>query len=84
MNFLYVLYPLQRDLFIYCIYYRIIQTVKDAVFRPLSYCFKETITIGFKLKASFARPPVSHLIKPDDIAKELSVSLFSFTGLFKD
>ena len=38
-----------------------------AVFKPLSYCFKETT--GFDVKASFARPPMSHLIKPGDITK---------------
>ena len=38
------------------------------VFKPLSYCFLEKI--GFDVKASFARPPVAHLIKPGDITKE--------------
>ena len=38
------------------------------VFKSLSYCFKETI--GFDVKASFARPPpsVSHLFKPGEKA----------------
>ena len=38
------------------------------IFKPLSYCFEETI--GFDVKASFARRPVSRLIKPSDITKE--------------
>ena len=38
------------------------------VFKPLSYCFEETI--GFDVKGSFARPPVLCLIKPDDVTKE--------------
>ena len=38
------------------------------VFKPLSYCFEETV--GFDVKAKFARPPVSRLIKPRDITKE--------------
>ena len=38
------------------------------VFKPLSHCFEETI--AFDVKASFAWPPVSCLIKPDDITKE--------------
>ena len=42
------------------------------IFKPLSYCFKETI--GFDVKASFASRPLSHLIRryktPDDITKE--------------
>ena len=38
------------------------------VFKPLSYCFEETI--GFDVKALFARPPVPRLIKPGDIIKE--------------
>ena len=38
------------------------------VFKPLSYCFEETI--GFDVKSSFARPPVSCLIKPGDMTQE--------------
>ena len=38
------------------------------IFKPLNYCCEETI--GFDVKASFARRPVSHLIKPGDITKE--------------
>ena len=38
------------------------------IFKPFSYCFKETI--GFDVKASFARSPVSRLIKPGDITKD--------------
>ena len=38
------------------------------IFNPLGYCFEETI--GFDVKNSFTRRPVSHLIKPSDIIKE--------------
>ena len=38
------------------------------VSKPPSYCFEETI--GFDVKASFAKPSVSRLIKPGDITKE--------------
>ena len=38
------------------------------VFKLLSYCFEDAI--DFDVKASFARRPVSRLIKPDDITKE--------------
>ena len=38
------------------------------VFKPLIYYFKETI--GFDVKASFARRPVSRLLKLGDITKE--------------
>ena len=37
-------------------------------FKSLSYCFEETV--GFDIKVSFARRPVSLLIKPGDITKE--------------
>ena len=43
-------------------------TVQSVVFQLLSYCFKKAI--GFDVKASFVRLPVSHLIKPGDIIKE--------------
>ena len=38
------------------------------IFKPLSYCFEETI--GFDVKASFASRPVSRQ-QPRDITKEL-------------
>ena len=42
------------------------------IFKPLSYCFEETI--GFDVKASFASRPESRLIRwynePADITKE--------------
>ena len=38
------------------------------VFKALSYCFEKTI--GFDVKALFARLPVSRLINSDDITKE--------------
>ena len=37
------------------------------IFKPLGYCFEEII--GFDVKASFARRPVSRLVKPGDIIK---------------
>ena len=36
------------------------ETVQFVIFKPLSFCFKETI--GFDVKASFASRPVSRLI----------------------
>ena len=39
------------------------------IFKTFSYVFEETI--GFGVKALFARPAMSHLIKAGDIAKEL-------------
>lgn len=38
------------------------------VFKPLIYRFQEAIT--FDVKASFERPPVSHLIRPGDTTEE--------------
>ena len=35
--------------------------IQFLIFKPLSYCFEETI--GFDVKASFASPPESHLIR---------------------
>ena len=40
-----------------------------ATFKPLSYCYEETI--GFDVKASFARSQVLRLIKPSDITRIL-------------
>ena len=34
--------------------------IQFAIFKPLSYCFEETI--GFDVKASFASRPLSRLI----------------------
>ena len=49
-----------------------IDIYKFVIFKPLSYCFEETI--GFEVKASFASRPLSRLIrlysKPGDITKE--------------
>ena len=36
------------------------QTYQSVIFKPLSYCFEETI--GFDVKASFTSRPVSRLI----------------------
>ena len=41
--------------------------IQFVIFKPLSYCFEETI--GFDVMASFARPPVSRLIKPGNITE---------------
>ena len=38
------------------------------VFKPLSHCYEETI--GFDVKPSLARLPVSRFIKLGDITKE--------------
>ena len=38
------------------------------VFKPLSYCFEETI--GYDVKTFFARLAVLRLFKPGDITKE--------------
>ena len=42
--------------------------IQFVISKTLSYCFFETI--AFDVKASFARPPVSRLIKPGNIRKE--------------
>ena len=56
------------------------------IFKPLSYCFKQTI--GFDVKASFASGPLSRLIrwcnKPGDKTKEFWEKAISSTGLFMD
>ena len=57
-----------------------------AIFKPLSYCFKETI--AFDVKASFASRPLSRLIRwynhnrPDDITKEFWEKDSQFHGNF--
>ena len=55
------------------------------IFKPLSYCFEETI--GFDLKASFASCPLSRLIswysKPGDITKEYWKKAIQFHGTFQ-
>ena len=45
------------------------QLIQCVIFKMLNYCFEEKI--GFGVKASFVRRPVSCLIKPGDIIKEL-------------
>ena len=52
------------------------------IFKPLSYCFEETIE--FVVKTSFARRPVLRLTKLGDVKKEFKKRLFSSTGLFMD
>ena len=41
--------------------------IQFVIFKPLSYCFEEAV--GFDVKASIARRPVSRLIKPGDKTK---------------
>ena len=43
-------------------------SIQFVVFKPLSYCFEETME--FNKQTSFARPQVSRFIKPGDITKE--------------
>ena len=50
------------------------------IFKQLSYCFEETI--GFDLKAYFARDPVLCLIKPGDKTKEFYEKAIQFQGTF--
>ena len=52
------------------------------VFKPLSYCFEETI--GYDVNTLFARPPVTRIIKPNDITKNVKKSLLSSTEHFMD
>ena len=57
--------------FRFCLYTGRTVTIRlnqSVIFKSLSYCFEETI--GFDIKASFARSPVSRLIKPGDTTKE--------------
>ena len=55
------------------------------IFKPISYCFEETI--GFDVKASFASRPVSRLIrwyiKPGDITKEFWEKVISWIENYK-
>ena len=43
-------------------------SIQFVIFKPLSYCFEETIE--FDVKALLAMRPVSRLIKPGNITKE--------------
>ena len=58
--------------------------IQFVIFKPLSYCFWETI--GFDVKASFASRPRSRLIswynKPGDITKEFREKAIQFHGTF--
>ena len=58
--------------------------VQFVFFKPLIYCFQETI--GFDVKVSFGSRPVSRLIrwynKPGDITKELWEKAIQFHGTF--
>ena len=47
---------------------RTIYVLQSVILKPLGYCFEETI--GFDVTVSFARRPVSCLIKPGDIRKK--------------
>ena len=46
---------------------RLVLVYQFVIFKLLSYCFEETI--GFDVKALFAKRPVSRLIQPSDITK---------------
>ena len=48
----------------------------------LNCCYFFEGTIGFDVKASFARRPVSRLIKPGNITKELPEKAFQFHRTF--
>ena len=58
--------------------------IQFVIFKPLSYCFEQTI--GFDVKASFVNRPTSRLIswynKPGDITKELWEKATQFHGTF--
>ena len=58
--------------------------IQFVIFKPLSYCFKETV--GFDAKASFGNRPLSRLIrwcnKPGDITKEFWEKAIHFHGIF--
>ena len=58
--------------------------VQFVIFKPLSYCFKETI--GFDVKALFTTRPVLRLIrwynKPGDTTKEFWEKGIQFRGTF--
>ena len=62
------------------------QTYQSVIFKPLSYCFEETI--GFDVKASFTSRPVSRLISwyNNQVIqqKKFDKRLFSSMGLFMD
>ena len=62
------------------------QTYQCVIFKPLSYCFEETI--GFDVKASFTSRPVSRLISwyNNQVIqqKKFDKRLFSSMGLFMD
>ena len=61
-------------------------SMQFVIFKPLSYCFEETI--GFDVKASFTSRPVSRLISwyNNQVIqqKNFDKRLFSPTGLFTD
>ena len=58
--------------------------IEFVIFKPLSYCFKETV--GFDAKASFGNCPLLRLIrwcnKPGDITKEFWEKAIHFHGIF--
>ena len=51
------------------------------IFKPLSYCFIETI--GFDVKTAFARRPVPRLIELGDITKEFKEKAIQFHSIFR-
>ena len=52
-----------------CKIYSLFSNNQFVIFKTLSYCFEEITR--FDVKALFARPPMSRLIKADDITKEI-------------
>ena len=56
------------------------QRSQFVIFKTLSYCFEEAI--AFDVESSLASRPVSHLIKPGDITKELQEKAIQFHGIF--
>ena len=62
----------------------LLELSQSVIFKPLSYCFEETI--GFDVKASFASRPVLRLIrwynKPGDVTKEFWEKAIRFHGTF--
>ena len=63
-----------------------LHSIQFAIFKPLSYCFGETI--GFDVKASFPSRPISRLISwyNNQVIqqKNFNKRLFSSMGLFMD
>ena len=69
----------------YCMVTNIRGSAQFVIFKPLRYCFEETI--GFDVKTSFSSRPVPRLIrwykKPRDITKEFREKTIQFHGTFR-